>query len=219
MTRPASPYLVPGFYDRALAAGRHREITGGWWEETGRLQLDLLRAEGLTPGDRLLDIGCGALRLGRKAVPFLDPGNYWGTDASGPLMRRGWEAELDAAAQGRLDPGRLVEDAGFAFPGIPDDITHAMAFGVFTHLPGPMLAACLEAVARFAGLKAFLFTVFLPGPGGGGRPVTHADRPPYAVPEAEVRSFAAVAGMTAAVRPGRLPRGQSLVVARRVGNT
>ncbi len=215
--RPVSPYLAPGFYDRALEAGRHREITGGWWEETGRLQLALLREEGLTPGDRLLDIGCGALRLGRHAVPYLDPGNYWGTDASGALMRRGWEVELDPAGQARLPVAQLVEDADFAFPGVPPDIRFAIAFGVLTHLPITALAACLAAVAaRFPVLEAFLLTVFLPGPGGGGRPVTHADRPPYAFAEAEVIARAQAAGLVAVLRPGRLPRGQSLFVAQPV---
>ncbi len=61
-----SPYDLPGFYDRALAQGRHREITGGWWEETGRIQLDLLTKQGMQPGHLLLDVGAGALRLGAR---------------------------------------------------------------------------------------------------------------------------------------------------------
>jgi hypothetical protein len=64
-----SPYDNPAIYDRALATGRHRQITGGWWEETGRIQLDLLRGQGMQPSHRLLDVGAGALRLGCKAVP------------------------------------------------------------------------------------------------------------------------------------------------------
>jgi SAM-dependent methyltransferase len=210
--KPVSPYLAPGVYDRALAAGRHREVTGGWWEETGRLQLDLLRAEGLAPGDRLLDIGCGALRLGRKAVPYLDPGHYWGTDASGPLMQRGWEVELDAAAQARLPRAQLVEDAGFTFPGVPDSIGMAICWGVFTHLPPDRLAMALTALLRFPRLRAVLFTVFLPGPGGGGRPVTHRDRPPYAVSAEAVAAMAA--GWQVAFSPDPLPRRQTLCVAR-----
>ena len=59
MTRPPSPYLVPGFYDRALADGRHRDIVGGRWDETGRLQIALLTARGLQPHHHLLDIGAG----------------------------------------------------------------------------------------------------------------------------------------------------------------
>ncbi len=217
MSRPLSPYLAPGFYDRALDAGRHRQITGGWWEETGRLQLALLREAGLTPGDGLLDIGCGALRLGCKAVPFLDPGRYWGTDASGALMRRGREVELDDAARARLPLGQLVEDAVFAFPGVPGDLRFAIAWGVFTHLPLTALERCLASLARFGGLRAVLFTVFHPGPGGAGRPVTHADRPPYALGPAAVETAVRAAGFRAAPDDRRLPRGQVLYVASPVG--
>ncbi|MCX7890651.1 MAG: class I SAM-dependent methyltransferase [Rhodobacteraceae bacterium] len=219
MTRPvpASPYAVPGFYEAALAGGRHRDIVGGRWDETGRLQLALLRAEGMEPRHRLLDIGCGALRLGVKAVPFLDPGNYWGTDASAALMRHGREVELGDRA--RLPAHQLVEDADFAFPCVPAEIDFAIAFGVFTHLPPGALERCLASVrGRFPGLTAFLFTVFAgEGPGPLRQPdgvVTHAARPPYHRPLAGVLAAASAAGFAVSAREARLPRGQVLIVAR-----
>jgi hypothetical protein len=57
------------YYDqRGLAErvsnGEHRAVVGGMWDELGALQLDFLRARGLRPDSRLLDIGCGSLRLG-----------------------------------------------------------------------------------------------------------------------------------------------------------
>ena len=54
-----SPYLAPNFYADALSKGRHRDIVGGRWDETGRAQMAALRAEGLMPHHRLLDIGAG----------------------------------------------------------------------------------------------------------------------------------------------------------------
>ena len=55
-----SPYETPGFYDDAIAAGRHREITGGRWDETGRAQMTALLGAGLRPEhlsvNRLLDL-------------------------------------------------------------------------------------------------------------------------------------------------------------------
>lgn len=208
-----SPYLVPGFYDRALARGRHRQIVGGWWEETGRIQLDLLRAEGLRPHHRLLDIGAGALRLGCKAVPWLDPGHYWATDASGALMRRGWEVEL--ADKARLPPAQLIEDGAFGFPGVPPGIDFAIAWGVFTHLPPGDLARALPGVrTRFPDLRAFIFTVFLPPgpdvPRSGDDAVTHPDRAPYHLAADRVQACCADAGFHAVLDPRRLPRGQRL---------
>jgi SAM-dependent methyltransferase len=213
---PASPYLAPGFYDRALARGRHRDIVGGRWDETGRLQMRLLQEAGMQPRHRLLDIGCGALRLGCRAVPYLEPGHYWGTDASGALMARGRAVEL--ADPGRLPPGNLIEDAGFAFPGVPADIDFAIAFAVFTHLPADRLAPALHSVrARFPGLQALLLTVFAAPDGHRGplrQPdgvVTHADRPPYHRPLAGVLADVADAGFAAILRDVRLPRGQRLI--------
>ncbi len=171
-----------------------------------------LLAEGMTPEDHLLDVGCGALRLGHKAVPFLKPGHYWGTDASLALMRHGRLHELPDPA--RLPEDRLIEDAAFAFPGVPDTITLAIAFGVFTHLPAPALATALTNLRRFPNLRAALFTVFLSDdPGPTRQPdgvVTHPDRPPYHLSEAATEAAIRAAGFVPRLKPMLLPRGQVL---------
>ena len=214
MTRPISPYLAPGFYDRELARGRHRDIVGGRWDETGNIQMALLRQAGLQPHHRLLDIGCGSLRLGCKAVPWLNPGNYWGTDLSADLMQRGYDLEL--ADKDRLPISQLVQDGDFSFPAIPDTIDYAIAFGVFTHLPAPVLAMALTNARRcFPTLRGLLITVFLAPEGAGAtrQPdgvVTHPDRPPYHFAEMAVTQMARDAGFRPTRQPDRLPRGQVL---------
>lgn len=174
--------------------------------------MQALLAAGMTPEDLLLDIGCGSLRLGHKAVPFLKPGHYWGTDASLALMRHGRLHELPVPEA--LPEDHLIEDATFAFPGLPDSITLALAFGVFTHLPHAELTTALQNLRRFPNLRATLFTVFLSDtPGPTRQPdgvVTHPDRPPYHVPEAQVVATIRAAGFTPARQPTLLPRGQVL---------
>lgn len=177
--------------------------------------MQALLAGGMTPEDHLLDIGCGSLRLGHKAVPFLKPGHYWGTDASLALMRHGRLHELpDPAA---LPEDHLVEDSSFAFPGIPDTITLAIAFGVFTHLPHSALHTALTNLRRFPNLRATLFTAFLSdAPGPTRQPdgvVTHPDRPPYHVAEAQVAATIRAAGFSPTRLPTLLPRGQVLWIA------
>lgn len=216
MTKPTSPYLVPGFYDRALSDGRHRDIVGGRWEEIGRLQLALLKAHGMQPHHQLLDIGAGSLRLGCKAVPFLEPGHYWATDASLALMARGRAVELPDPES--LPEDHLVEDADFAFPDLPPHVDYLIAFGVFTHLPTDQTAHALAQIARhWPEPRVFLFTVFLAPEGQEGAAlrqpdgvVTHPDRPPYHLTEAALRGMAEAAGLTLARQPDRLPRGQVL---------
>jgi hypothetical protein len=220
MSRPISPYHKPGFYDDALARGRHRDIVGGRWEETGLVQMQLLLAAGLDPHHRLLDIGAGALRLGCRAVPYLNPGHYWATDLSGALLRRGYEVEL--ACKSRLPTAQLIEDATFTFPGIPDTIDFAIAFAVFTHLPLSELTRALPVVrARFPRLQKLLFTVFLAPDAGAARSprrqpdgvVTHPDRAPYHHLGSEVLATAIAAGFSATLSDPYLPRGQRLCTA------
>ena len=220
MKPPQNPYDVDGFHAEAIAAGRHRDVVGGRWEETGRVQMTLLRDAGLLPHHHLLDIGAGSLRLGCKAVPYLEPEHYWATDASRALMLAGHAAELTDPA--RLSPGHLIEDTRFEYPGVPGCITHAIAFAVFPHLPMAHLRRALTNLRRFDRLEAFFFTVFLAPdathaatayrqPDGV---VTHDTRPPYHILPEDVDHMAHVTGWQAARSPLRLPRGQVLYTAR-----
>lgn len=222
--RPVSPYLEPNFYADALSKGRHRDIVGGRWDETGRAQMSALLAEGLAPHHRLLDIGAGSLRLGCKAAPYLDPGHYWATDLSIALMQRGYDLEL--AQKDRLPVGQLVEDVDFSFAGIPDTIDYAIAFAVFTHLPADNLERALTNLhAKLKNLQRLLFTVFLaPDQNCAVAPfrqpdgvVTHPDRAPYHRLKDDVLRAAQNAGFSAQTRRTQLPRGQRLFVAQRTG--
>lgn len=214
-----NPYEADGFYDAALAAGRHRAIVGGRWDETGRVAMAALIDVGLAPHHCLLDIGAGALRLGCKAVPYLAQGHYWATDASRALMLAGYQIELDDPS--RLDPAQLIEDADFAFPDVPDSITHAIAFAVFPHLPRSKLDLALTRLHGFTRLEKFLFTVFLaPDPATAAAPyrqpdgvVTHSQRAPYHLLARDVQDMALARGWHLTRSARMLPRGQILFVA------
>jgi hypothetical protein len=217
MTLP-SPYHAPGFYDDALAKGRHRDIVGGRWDETPRIVLPLLNRHGLTATDHLLDIGAGSLRLGRHLAPQV--AGYWATDLSRALMLKGWETELDDAVRAKLPQDHLIEDATFAFPEIPPSITFALAFAIFTHLPADHLSTALTNIRpRFPDLRRLIFTVFLAPENHPGAcrqsdgVVTHPDRFPWHMTEAQVLTLARSAGFRATRHDHRLPRGQVMFTA------
>ncbi|WP_376873704.1 class I SAM-dependent methyltransferase [Albirhodobacter sp. R86504] len=215
-----SPYEAPDFYTDAIAAGRHRDIVGGRWDETGRAQMAALLAAGLAPDHHLLDIGAGSLRLGHRVVPYLAQGHYWATDASRALMMAGYRLELEDAS--RLNPRQLIQDARFEFPRISLAITHAIAFAVFPHLPMAYLRRAFVNLGKFEALEQFLFTVFLaPNAELGARPyrqpdgvVTHDIRAPYHMLESDVHHLAQ--GWDVTRMDQILPRGQVLFVARPV---
>ncbi|MBC7737747.1 MAG: class I SAM-dependent methyltransferase [Candidatus Saccharibacteria bacterium] len=218
---PISPYHKPNFYADALARGRHRDIVGGRWDETGRAQMALLRQHGLLPHHHLLDIGAGALRLGCRAIHYLDPDHYWATDLSGDLMLRGYQTEL--ADPTRLNPDHLVQDDNFSFAGIPDTITHAIAFAVFTHLPLSHLTHALAQIQRcFPELQFLLFTTFLAPPESYHSPlrqpdgvVTHPRRAPYHHRFDDIVTATRTSGFQAEMSDPHLPRGQRLWAAHR----
>ncbi len=134
------------------------------WEEIGNLQLDFLLSRGLKPHHTLLDIGCGSLRFGVRAVEYLEPGGYWGTDLNESLMTAGYEREIvPAGLADKLPRRQLVVDGEFELTGVPREIDFVIATSVFTHLPLNHLRLCLFNLAAHVTTDCrFFFTIFVP---------------------------------------------------------
>jgi SAM-dependent methyltransferase len=107
--------------------------------------LDFLIARGLEPKHRLLDYGCGPMRLGVHAIPYLAEGRYVGADISASTIDNG----IHILAQHGIDKGRfdavvmsdctLVELAGLRFDFV-------WANSVVTHMEQREIAEMLEAM-------------------------------------------------------------------------
>ncbi|MPZ60909.1 MAG: methyltransferase domain-containing protein [Propionibacteriales bacterium] len=126
----------------------HREWVGGMWDEIGRHQFDYLVGEGLKPEQRLLDVGCGAMRAGIHFAGYLDPGNYYGIDVNASLLRAAREKEMPAAGvSDRVPEGNLRETDMFVSNfGVEFDF--ALAQSLFTHLTLNHIRLCLWRVHR-----------------------------------------------------------------------
>jgi SAM-dependent methyltransferase len=132
-----------------IAAGVHREMVGGMWDELGPLQLEFLQRQGLTPRSTLLDLGCGCLRAGIHFVRFLEPGRYYGIDTNASLIRAGLEQELPRAGLGdRLAADHLLVNGAFEGSRFGVAFDYALAQSVFTHLPVAQIGAALRELAR-----------------------------------------------------------------------
>lgn len=122
----------------------------GDWDKYGDLSLDMLKRHGMQPSDHLLDFGCGTGRLARKAVRYLQTGQYVGVDISSSALR---QAKALAIAE-----GWVIESPLFWLPqearGLFD---FAWAFSVGIHLPPIELRRMFEYVrARLAPGGVFL---------------------------------------------------------------
>jgi hypothetical protein len=120
----------------------HREYVGGMWDEIGQLQLQFLTARGLQPHHHLLDIACGSLRLGVKAIPLLEPGHYLGIDKEASLVKAGLEVELDPAVRAAKQPRIIVSDS-FEFEKLGHRADFAIAQSLFSHFPPPLIHTCM----------------------------------------------------------------------------
>ena len=152
-----------------IAAGVHREMVGGMWEELGRLQIEFLQRQGLTPQSTLLDVGCGCLRGGVHFVRFLEPGRYYGIDVNASLVRAGLEQELPRAGlAGRLAADHLLVNAAFEPSLFGVTFDYALAESVFTRWRAPQIGAALRELARCVRPGGRFYATFFEA---RGRPV------------------------------------------------
>jgi SAM-dependent methyltransferase len=136
------------------------------WDELGAWQLDALKAAGMQPNHRLLDVGCGAMRLGLRAVAHLNSGNYYGVDAFAPYL------ELARVLAEREVPDRQFElllSESFEFSRFGVKFDFGMAQSVFTHLPVEQCESCVEELCKVmapGGVFVFTFLIGVPSTQG-----------------------------------------------------
>ena len=63
-------------------------------DASGEEVFDLIRGHGLLPNHKLLDFGCGSLRIGRWLIPYLDSENYFGIEPNEWLVDAGKKEEI-----------------------------------------------------------------------------------------------------------------------------
>ncbi len=144
-----------------IAAGVHRDLVGGMWDEVGRLQLEFLQREGLTPQSTVLDVGCGCLRAGVQFVRFLEPGRDYGLDVNASLVRAGLEVELPKAGlSGRLSPDHLLVNGSFEGRRFGVAFDYALAQSVFTHLSALAIGGALRELALCVRPGGRLYATF-----------------------------------------------------------
>jgi SAM-dependent methyltransferase len=117
----------------SLVREEHHGIYGRPWV-LGRCYFDELVSRGLKPTDRVLDLGCGAGRVGVYLIPFLDSGRYFGVDwhLSSLVAFSAYEAMVHGLA--KKQPTLMLDDS-FRVDrfGVPFDVV--LDFNTSVHLP------------------------------------------------------------------------------------
>ncbi len=182
--------------ERGIASMGHREYVGGMWDEIGSLQFNFLVAQGLKPQHYLLDIACGALRLGVKAIPYLDRGHYLGIEKEAGLVKAGLAQELDPAVREAKQPNIVVSDA-FEFAKLNQQADFAIAQSLFSHFPPPLITLCFQKLHPHLVDGGVFFATYFETSAKIRNPTVPHDHGYFAYTQAEMCGFGEANGYVA----------------------
>ena len=107
-------------------------VGGGDYDLVGKIELGLLKMEGLLPEHSLLDFGCGNGRLAIKAIPYLYNGNYVGVDISDTFIE---SARKRIRKSGNYSCNyNFINNNSYGLPFEQNSFDYMCAFSVFTHM-------------------------------------------------------------------------------------
>jgi methyltransferase family protein len=120
----------------------------GQLDEHRRFQIEFLREQGLTPSDRLLEIGCGPLTAGLPIINYLKPGNYTGVDIRNSVLNLGW-TQIGKAGLSAKNP-RLICSAAFGDDELDysEKFDYVFSFSVLFHFSDEVLDSYFGAISR-----------------------------------------------------------------------
>lgn len=178
-----------------IASLGHRAYVGGRWDEIGDLQWSFLLNHGLQAESVLLDIACGSLRLGCRAIPYLAPCHYLGIEKEAELLRVGVEQELGAELESRQQPRLLVDDS-FRFDrfGVVADI--AIAHSLFTHLPPEPIGRCFQQLRPWLRPDGVFYATYFPTRRQRRQSGKGHDHGYFAYTDSEIRCFGETNGFS-----------------------
>lgn len=161
------------------AAGLHagsdhyRAFVGppGRFDLMSSAQFALLHMLGLRDTDKVLDLGCGSLRLGRLLIPFLQSGGYFGIEPEAWLVEEGFARELGEDAR-RLKAPRFDHNIDYDCSVFGETFDFIIAQSIFSHTG---VAAGRQALNAFFPVLApggLVLANWLVGTEGGHDPET-----------------------------------------------
>jgi len=131
------------------------------FEQGGRQQLlDLLRA-GLCPESRVVEIGCGCLRLAYWLVRFLEPGGYCGIEPARVRVDYGLQYLFSADEIARKRP-RFDYNANFDTSVFKTRFDYFIARSIWTHASKVQILSSLKSFARDATESGLFLASYLP---------------------------------------------------------
>jgi hypothetical protein len=131
------------------------------FEQSGRRRLMALLGEGLNPESKVLDIGCGCLRIAYWLVRFLDPGCYCGIEPARQRVEHGLRY-LFTLEEARLKQPRFDFNPHFDSSVFDTRFDFFLAVSIWTHASKRQIEAILDSFVRDSTSAGIFLTSYLP---------------------------------------------------------
>ena len=132
------------------------------WLYMGDRLFQYLVSQGLRPEDKLLDIGCGNLRVGLRLIDYLNSGNYWGIDISSENLETGREFLAEWGVKEKRPHLSVNDDLKFEQL-LGQEFDVVFAHSVFTHTPEATIEECLVHLRKVLKPSGVLFATYNEG--------------------------------------------------------
>lgn len=121
---------------------------------------NLLTTHGLRQHHKLLDVGCGSLRLGRLFIPYLNRGKYVGVEPNKWLVTEGIRNEVGKDLVRIKKPTFSYNDSLKEFKQ-PLDLNYVAAQSIFSHTGLDLLTQWLKQINYHLNDDGIVFATFI----------------------------------------------------------
>lgn len=187
-------------------ANHYRAYIGypGNYDLIAAMTFNLLTTLGLRQHHKLVDVGCGSLRIGRLLIPYLNAGNYVGIEPHEWLVREGIKREVGSDQVRIKRPKFYFSASPEVLAGAGPRLDFAVAQSVFSHCGVDLVRGWLAGISPALASDGALLATFLPGEEDyAGRGWVYPDCVRY-TPET-MRRLASEAGLTLELLDWRHP--------------
>jgi cyclopropane fatty-acyl-phospholipid synthase-like methyltransferase len=133
-----------------------------YYDLMAAMAFNLMTTCGLREHHRVLDIGCGSLRMGRLLIPYLLKGNYTGIEPNEWLVQDGLLNELGEDILSIKKP-RFIYDTQIETHENVGPIDYAMAQSIFTHCAPDQITSWLEQIRDVLSPEGVLLATYFSG--------------------------------------------------------
>ncbi|MDH3229145.1 MAG: class I SAM-dependent methyltransferase [Alphaproteobacteria bacterium] len=125
----------------------------------GATQFRLLAAFGLREHHKVLDVGCGSLRVGRLLIPFLNTGCYFGIEPNAWLIEEAKKNEVGHDLFSVKEPS-FDHNSDFE---IPFDVKfdYIIAQSIFSHTGTKLFERAIERLSKNLNDNGLIFATFV----------------------------------------------------------